>query len=377
MLSLQASDFGQVPPTVAVVLNSKSWQIAKAIVHSMKEQSGCDLLYNAALCLLYMLFGPSLMIINKEILSDKIGFPYPLLLSSIGMLTASVVAFASAGLGLFKPRQQKVLSGFFFKNVVPQAFFHALTCATGNAQYLYMGVAMVQFLKALSPVIVAMTSLVLLKKGEQPIVWAFLVGLSCSTCLTVSGDVRTSSYGLLLAFVSSLSEALRLVMAQSLLQECKFSVMESLYYVMPVAALCLLLFGSIWELPACLAAGSFSAVHEYPLYFGAASVAGLAIQVSTPVVIQAVGSVTLKSMGQVRNAAVVLIGVFLYGEKVGGRQFFGYALSVLFFGLYTRSKGLGAPMKTKNSEQLQSDTRNTPKRVICVDDDGACKVAGR
>ena len=55
---------------------------------------------------------------------------------------------------------------------------HARAQAAGNAQYMYMGVAMVQFFKAFTPMVVAMVTRVLLKRVEPAKVWAALISLS-------------------------------------------------------------------------------------------------------------------------------------------------------------------------------------------------------
>jgi hypothetical protein len=43
-----------------------------------------------ALCALYMIVGPVLVLVNKDILAS--GFPYPILLSSLGLVFASLTA---------------------------------------------------------------------------------------------------------------------------------------------------------------------------------------------------------------------------------------------------------------------------------------------
>ena len=65
-----------------------------------------DCLRGAGTIVLYLLVGPALMILNKEILSPSVGFPYPMMLSSFGLLLCSALAHGAAALGLFAPRQR-------------------------------------------------------------------------------------------------------------------------------------------------------------------------------------------------------------------------------------------------------------------------------
>ena len=69
-----------------------------------------------------------------------------------------------------------------------------------------MGVAMVQFLKSFTPVVVAIVSHVVLARRESPRVWASLLALSAATALTAAGDKHASVFGLALAATSSTTE---------------------------------------------------------------------------------------------------------------------------------------------------------------------------
>ena len=65
---------------------------------------------------------------------------------------------------------------------------------------------------------------------------------------------------------------------------------------------------------------------------------GLAINHVSFLVIQYSNAVTIKVLGMVRNALLVLFTVFVQGEQVTGLQFFGYAITLFGFGLYNYFK---------------------------------------
>ena len=106
--------------------------------------------------------------------------------------------------------------------MVPVGIAMAATLAFGNAVYLHLGVALIQMLKAFTPVIV-MIGLVL-ANIERPTwqVVACVAGISVGTAVNCSGTMDYSGFGLLLMFGSETFEAVRLVLTQKLLQNEKF-----------------------------------------------------------------------------------------------------------------------------------------------------------
>jgi hypothetical protein len=94
---------------------------------------GTSILPTLGLCAMYLVVGPCLMVLNKEILDF---FPHPLLLSSFGLITAGSVAHVGAVLGHLQPRPPGTVDWHL---VFPIGACHALTLAAGNAQYLFMG----------------------------------------------------------------------------------------------------------------------------------------------------------------------------------------------------------------------------------------------
>ena len=122
--------------------------------------------------------------------------------------------------------------------------------AFGNAQYLYMGVALIQFLKAFTPIVVTLVSAVLLGKHPSAPVVAALFVLCAGSSVTAAGDVSVTATGLLLACGSASTEAVRLVLTQFVLQDCRFSLwsvgvvlpLQPLLLVVCMGAFCLCLF---------------------------------------------------------------------------------------------------------------------------------------
>lgn len=78
------------------------------------------------------------------------------------------------------------------------------------------------------------------------------------------------------------------------LQDCRFSLWESQYYLAPAGASCLILTGCYFEGHRLLTSGDLEKVTAAPHIFLAAASLGLGVQMLTVAVIQATSSVTLK-----------------------------------------------------------------------------------
>ena len=51
-------------------------------------------------------------------------------------------------------------------------------------------------------------------------------------------------------------------------------------------------------------------------------------------VIQTCGSLTFKAAGQVRNIAIILVSIAMFGDRVTYQQAFGYAINLVGFAVY-------------------------------------------
>jgi len=277
-------------------------------------------------CLAFMVIGPSLMLLNKELLTE---FPFPFLLSSLGLVFSSAVTHAMKSAGQLELAQAEIVTKkFYFTRVLPVGACHAATLAFGNSQYLYMGVALIQFLKAFTPMIVTLTGYFILGRKASTEIWVALMIACFGTSMTAAGDMSAEPFGFLLAAGSSITEAIRLVLTQFALQDCKFTLLEGQYFLAPAGAACLLTLSLFWEAPQLLATNGLSVVFKRPFDFMLAGSLGLGVQLVTSAVIQLTNSVTVKVLSQFRNALVVLAGVFVYSEQVSTVQLFGYLIAV-------------------------------------------------
>ena len=99
------------------------------------------MMMTVAACCLYMMVGPTLIILNKLIFTTY-GFPYPFLVSSLGLGTSAIVAhlLVHLGYGQISAEAASAVSGWnYYRRVLPVGVTLALAIGLGNLVYLYLG----------------------------------------------------------------------------------------------------------------------------------------------------------------------------------------------------------------------------------------------
>ena len=161
------------------------------------------------------------------------------------------------------------------------------------------------------------------------------------TALASLGEGSLNLVGLLLMLGAEVSEAMRLVLTQKLLQNLRFGVIEGQLWLAPTSALWLFSAAAVHELPKMLNTEAWRVPLATPLPFLASAVLGFAVSVCTFLVIKATNSVTLKVLGTARSAGLVVWSALVLGERITPLELGGYTLSLLAFAAYNTFKMQG------------------------------------
>lgn len=294
------------------------------------------------LCSVYMFAGPVLILLNKFILSN-LHFPYPMFLSALGVIFSAIVARVVVMLGFVKLQRKEQVSGLhYLRRVMPVGFFHAATLSFGNLVYLYLNVGFIQMLKSFTPVMILTCSTVAGLEYPSQVTILSIAVISVGTAVTSSFVPELSIVGLGIMFMSELSEAIRLLMTQFLLQDLRFGVIEGQYVLAPAAAFWLACAAFIFEGQKMVDNGAFSIIAANPAAFFVASALGLCVNFLSYLVIQATSSLTMKVLATARTILTICVGVVIWGESIGLKSILGYALSLAGFVSYNLSK-MGLP----------------------------------
>jgi hypothetical protein len=287
-----------------------------------------------AICGTYMVVGPSLILVNKEIM-QTLHFDLPLTLSCMGLLTSAVVIRSLVALGIceIRPETYEALAGTgWYKSVLPIALAKAVTLAAGNAVYLHLGLGFIQMLKAFTPVIVVVVMGIFgVPLPTQMARWGVYLIIS-GTLVEVKGELHATAIGMCLMLTSEVMEAINLVLTQKLLHNCKFTLVEGLYVIAPAAGIFLFCAAFLLELPRFWE--RYSAMVDNPAYFVGTCALGLVVNFVGLAVVQATSSLTVKVLNTIRGICVIMVGLLFYGEHCTSMEFAGYSVALLGFALY-------------------------------------------
>jgi hypothetical protein len=282
---------------------------------------------------LFMVVGPTLMIVNKHIMQG-IGFRYPLSLSLLGLLTCTITSRVAVKLGFatVRPESLEHVSGnAWYRTALPIGFCKAMTLATGNAVYLHLGLGFIQMLKAFTPVVVLVAMKVFGAATPSRSAVGFIWVIVAGTLVEVKGELHVTAVGLLLMLTTEVMEAISLVLTQKLLQNSKFTIVEGMYVLAPPGAACLLTASIALEWPRLFQEGDYQVVLERPLWFAFAAILGFLVNFTTFMVVQVTSSLTYKVLNTARCVGVVFIGMTYYGETVMPMEMAGYGVALAGF----------------------------------------------
>ena len=181
-------------------------------------------LFTVFYCAVYLLIGPTLIVVNRHIMKE-LHFNYPMCLSGLGLLFTTVVCVIIVQLGWVELKhRERITPAFALKNLLPVGAAMACTLSFGNAVYLYLPVGYIQMLKAFTPTVTL--TLLWLSGIEAPSrrVTLSVAGICVGTGLASLGEGSVTVIGLVIMLSAEVSEAVRLVLAQKLLQNLNFGV---------------------------------------------------------------------------------------------------------------------------------------------------------
>eukprot|EP00041_Stephanoeca_diplocostata_P014146 m.253930 g.253930 ORF g.253930 m.253930 type:complete len:329 (+) comp19598_c1_seq4:354-1340(+) len=289
-------------------------------------------LKSVSAAILYLLAGPSLIILNKRLLT-QLDFHYPMVLGSIGLGFSFLCTFAALQCGYVKPTV-KISWDFFFRRVMVIGFAQACTFKFGMQAYLHLSVAFIQMMKSITPA-TTMTALSLLGKIPPSDEVMAVVVICGGTLMAAYGEMQLTMIGLMCVCLSEVAECARLVMTQLLLTDMKFSIVDALLYITPCGFFWLMSGALVFEYDDMVQQNAYVIFLEnIPLFF-AAAVLGLIVNTAGFLVIQTSGAVAIKVLGTARNAGLILFCFVFLGEKITGLEAMGYTIALSAFSYYS------------------------------------------
>eukprot|EP01023_Acetabularia_acetabulum_P009341 TRINITY_DN14168_c0_g1_i1.p1 TRINITY_DN14168_c0_g1~~TRINITY_DN14168_c0_g1_i1.p1 ORF type:complete len:331 (+),score=43.39 TRINITY_DN14168_c0_g1_i1:124-1116(+) len=302
----------------------------------------------------WMWVSSAMILYNKYIYSQGFVFPF--------MATAAGQAFSAAGgytmylMGVQTLRPVPSLNDYIFK-LAPIGIAFAGTLYTGNVAYLYLSVSFIQILKGFTPgIVLLLTGIIGLEKASATLVAAILMigGGTGFAVLVEQGTPSFNFFGFVLFLISSLTEAVRVVLVQVIHQNDKFNTVESLIYISGPASICLFIISLIFEYEGMIEIGIPLVLKEPSAYFLAFGFSCLT-SITCYYAIQFTSSLTFKVSGCMKNLAVVWVGV-ARGDVVSPSQILGYLVSMFGFFMYCNVK-----LQASQEKQIEGKSNDSKK----------------
>ena len=282
----------------------------------------------AATVSVWIVLSAGVILFNKYILSVY-GFPFPIALTMIHMAFCSMLAFVLV-------RVAKVVPGAsmsketYARKITPIAALFALSLWCSNSAYVYLSVAFIQMLKAMSPVVVFAISCAVGTETYSHALMANMAVVTLGVMIASYGELNFHAFGVLVQCVAIVAESFRIVSVQILLGRAnlKLNSITTLYYVSPACLVFLLVPFVFLELPK-LAYGleiTHSVHASTTILLGNAFTAFL-LNVAIYLLIGRTSALSLNVAGVVKDWILIAISALIFEAPVTTTQIIGYLIA--------------------------------------------------
>lgn len=328
----------------------------------------------------WIFLSSTIILFNKYLLSER-KFHFPITLVLLHMVFVSACALLWKQMGWITVPTltwQQIRTRF-----VPVAVCFALSLSLGNAAYLYITVAFVQMLKALTPVVVLLASFAFGLEQPSKRLGVYIVCIATGVAVACYGQLELDVVGVALQLGAVACESIRLCLININLtsQGIKLPPIAFLYFVAPLCALALLPAWLYCE-AALVTRHHLHAVRRVGVGVLAlnASVA-FVLNLATMALIKHTSALTLNVSGVFKDLLLIFWSVMVSGATVTPVQYFGYALALAGVTGYSNLKRAQQQEKQKvegqgaasvEAERLRvQETAASPAESECLEEERA------
>ncbi|RGP63936.1 duf250 domain membrane protein [Fusarium sporotrichioides] len=235
---------------------------------------------------------------------------------------------SSLQVGLYMVRHELPNSwDFYLTTVLPIGIVSSGSLVASNFVYLYLSVAVIQMLKAASPVSVMLVSWLFGVMDPTIGKVANILVIAMGVAIASAGMIEFSVIGFIFQMGGLAFEAVRVVMTQVMLngEGLKMDAMVGLYYYAPVVAVLNLLVAFIIEVPHFDMA-DFDRV-GFPTLFLNAAVA-FTLNFTSMVLIGKTSGLVMSLSGIFKNILLVICSVLIWHVTITPIQLLGYSITL-------------------------------------------------
>ena len=296
----------------------------------------------------WMTISMSVILFNKYILAYS-GFKYPIALTMWHMVFCTAVSTVLVrGTGTTKrlhmPRKEYV------NRVVPIGALYAASLWLSNSAYLHLSVSFIQMTKALMPGLVYACGVAFGTEKLARVTTLNMLIIAVGVAIAAYGEIDFVWIGVIEQLSALVFEAMRLMLVQVLITKQGYGMnpIQSLYYVSPACAACLVLPFAFVELPEIL--NDVGLVIDYPMLLLNALTA-FALNLAVFLLIGKTSALTMNIAGVIKDWMLIFASQHLFGNAVSFLNYVGYVIAFLSVGMYNFNKLRAAKRADKQRER--------------------------
>ena len=296
----------------------------------------------------WMTISMSVILFNKYILAYS-GFKYPIALTMWHMVFCTAVSTVLVrGTGTTKrlhmPRKEYV------NRVVPIGALYAASLWLSNSAYLHLSVSFIQMTKALMPGLVYACGVAFGTEKLARVTTLNMLIIAVGVAIAAYGEIDFVWIGVIEQLSALVFEAMRLMLVQVLITKQGYGMnpIQSLYYVSPACAACLVLPFAFVELPEIL--NDVGLVIDYPMLLLNALTA-FALNLAVFLLIGKTSALTMNIAGVIKDWMLIFASQHLFGNAVSFLNYVGYVIAFLSVGMYNFNKLRAAKRADRQRER--------------------------
>eukprot|EP00877_Chromochloris_zofingiensis_P013943 jgi/Chrzof1/8802/Cz03g25040.t1 len=281
--------------------------------------------------LIWSVLSIALVLVNKHIMAYT-AFKFPIALALFHMLLSSVMSHACVHFGNLPLPQ--LPDQRFYLQIAGLGCMFAASLFMSNVAFMYLSVPAVQMLKAGFPVSIFAMGLVLGTETYAHMRFLRVVIISAGVLIASYGDTQFSAVGLAFQLGAIVTETLRLIVLQIVMQARKvvLAPIQTMYYVAPTSAMALLLPFLAIECGKMVALGT-----RIVPALNWVALSGLLAVALNLIIFELIGqtsALTTGVSGIFKDWVCILAAMAIYHIPVSMTQWGGYAVALIGLGWY-------------------------------------------
>ncbi|XP_063310239.1 solute carrier family 35 member E4 [Pelobates fuscus] len=294
---------------------------------------GTNKLYLIAAVLIWLITGSTISSLNKWIFAVY-NFKYPLLLSSLHMLTAVLLNYPLLRYGLVKLKDDEVALN---TNAKLQVFLLSLTfcssIAFGNLGLSCVQLSFAQMIYTTTPIFTLVLSKVFLGARPHTLKYTAMIPICLGACFSIIGEVQFDQTGCFYLFASTFLRGLKSIQQSSLLKEERIHSF-TLLYLMSIPSFCILFMSAVlfersvvWEIP-----------QDYDnrlwLFILLSCLGSVLYNLASFCVITLTSAVTIHVLGNLNLVGNLVLSRVLFGSQLTSLSYAGIGLTLAGMFMY-------------------------------------------